>query len=98
MRVRGHVPNTFVVLLDIEDSENVRFLFWHSGRLAVVFGLMQTWHGTPSKSKVTKNLRVCKDCHAALKMILKIVDKKIVVKGHNWFHCFKNGECSCKKY
>lgn len=42
MRVRGHVPNTFVVLLDIEDSENVRFLFWHSGRLAVVFGLMQT--------------------------------------------------------
>ncbi|KAK1426518.1 hypothetical protein QVD17_15192 [Tagetes erecta] len=96
MRLRGYVPNTSVVLLDIEESEKVRFLFRHSEKLAVMFGLINTANGAPIR--VMKNLRVCEDCHAALKLISEIVDREIVVRDRNRFHCFKNGVCSCKEF
>ncbi|KAL8260296.1 hypothetical protein R6Q59_028249 [Mikania micrantha] len=96
MRLRGYVPNTSVVLLDTEESEKVRFLYRHSEKLAVVFGLINTANGTPIR--VMKNLRVCEDCHAALKLISEIVDRKIVVRDRNRFHCFENGVCSCKDF
>ncbi|KAK9068936.1 hypothetical protein SSX86_013052 [Deinandra increscens subsp. villosa] len=96
MRVRGYVPNTSVVLLDIEESEKVKFLFRHSEKLAVVFGLINTANGTAIR--IVKNLRVCEDCHAALKLISEIVDREIVVRDRNRFHCFKNGVCSCKDF
>ncbi|XP_023739829.1 pentatricopeptide repeat-containing protein At5g66520 [Lactuca sativa] len=96
MKKRGYVPNTSVVLLDIEESEKVRFLLGHSEKLAVVFGLMKTGDGMPIR--VMKNLRVCEDCHVALKMISEIVDREIVVRDRSRFHCFKNGVCSCKNY
>ncbi|KAI3676548.1 hypothetical protein L1987_86159 [Smallanthus sonchifolius] len=96
MRIKGYVPNTSVVLLDIEESEKVRFLFRHSEKLAIVFGLISTANGTPIR--VMKNLRVCEDCHAALKLISEIVDREIVVRDRNRFHCFKNGACSCKDF
>lgn len=96
MRSKGYVPNTSVVLLDIEESEKVRFLFGHSEKLAVMFGLINTVNGTPIR--IMKNLRVCEDCHAALKLISEIVDREIVVRDRSRFHCFRNGLCSCKDY
>ncbi|XP_024975210.1 pentatricopeptide repeat-containing protein At5g66520-like isoform X2 [Cynara cardunculus var. scolymus] len=96
MKLRGYVPDTSVVLLDVEESEKVRFLFRHSEKLAVVFGLINTADGTPIR--IMKNLRVCEDCHEALKIISEIVDREIVVRDRSRFHCFKNGMCSCKNY
>ncbi|MFS7988011.1 putative tetratricopeptide-like helical domain superfamily, DYW domain-containing protein [Helianthus anomalus] len=96
MRLRGYVPNTSVVVLDIEENEKVKFVLRHSEKLAAVFGLITTAKGTPIR--IMKNLRVCEDCHAALKLISKIVDREIVVRDRNRFHCFKNGVCSCKDY
>ncbi|KAF5782807.1 putative tetratricopeptide-like helical domain superfamily, DYW domain-containing protein [Helianthus annuus] len=96
MRLRGYVPNTSVIVLDIEESEKVKFVLRHSEKLAAVFGLINTAKGTPIR--IMKNLRVCEDCHAALKLISEIVDREIVVRDRNRFHCFKNGVCSCKDY
>ncbi|KAI0497633.1 hypothetical protein KFK09_020866 [Dendrobium nobile] len=96
LRVRGYVPDTSVVLLDMEESEKESVLYRHSEKLAVVFGLMST---PPGKViRIMKNLRVCNDCHAALKLISEIAKREIIVRDRNRFHCFKDGFCSCRDY
>ncbi|KAF8737556.1 hypothetical protein HU200_014103 [Digitaria exilis] len=95
-RRRGYVPDTSVVLLDMDDAEKERVLARHSEKLAVAFGLMTTPPGTTLR--VMKNLRVCRDCHAVMKLISEIAGREIVVRDRNRFHCFKNGVCSCRDY
>ncbi|KAK6148185.1 hypothetical protein DH2020_019097 [Rehmannia glutinosa] len=96
MRLKGYVPNTSVVLLDIEEEEKEKILFRHSEKLALVFGLINTPPG--ETIRICKNLRVCEDCHASFKLISSIVKREIVVRDRNRFHCFKDGYCSCKDY
>ncbi|PRQ35126.1 putative DYW domain-containing protein [Rosa chinensis] len=96
MKMKGYVPNTSVVLLDMEEDQKEKFLNRHSEKLALVFGLIKTKPGTPIR--IMKNLRVCVDCHAALKLVSEIADREIVVRDRNWFHCFKKGYCSCRDY
>ncbi|TXG68010.1 hypothetical protein EZV62_009285 [Acer yangbiense] len=96
MKLKGYVPNTSVVLLDMEEKEKERFLYRHSEKLALVFGLMNTPPGTPIR--IMKNLRVCEDCHTAFKLISEIVNREIVVRDRNRFHCFKDASCSCRDY
>lgn len=96
MKLKGYIPNTSVVLLDIEEKEKEKFLYRHSEKLALTFGLMNTPPGTPIR--IMKNLRVCEDCHAAFKLISEIVNREIVVRDRNRFHCFQAGSCSCGDY
>ncbi|XP_044487883.1 pentatricopeptide repeat-containing protein At4g21065-like [Mangifera indica] len=96
MKLKGYVPNTSVVLLDLEEKEKEKFLYKHSEKLALAFGLINTISGTPIR--IMKNLRVCEDCHAAFKLISEIVNREIVVRDRNRFHCFKDGSCSCRDY
>lgn len=96
MKLKGYVPNTSVVLLDMEEDQKEKFLNRHSEKLALVFGLIKTKSGTPIR--IMKNLRVCEDCHAALKLISEIANREIVVRDRNRFHCFKDGSCSCRDY
>eukprot|EP01018_Ginkgo_biloba_P031949 Gb_23267 [translate_table: standard] len=96
MKEAGYVPDTNFVLHDVEDEYKNDFLCHHSEKLAIAFGLINTSHGTPII--VVKNLRVCGDCHTAIKFISKIVGRKIVVRDANRFHHFKDGQCSCGDY
>ncbi|XP_019449825.1 PREDICTED: pentatricopeptide repeat-containing protein At5g66520-like isoform X2 [Lupinus angustifolius] len=96
MKGKGYVPNTSVVLLDVEDKEKEKFLFRHSEKLALVFGLINTKPGMTVR--IMKNLRVCEDCHVAFKLLSAIENREIVVRDRNRFHCFKNGTCTCKDY
>ncbi|XXG80063.1 hypothetical protein AAC387_Pa09g1011 [Persea americana] len=96
LKPRGYVPDTSVVLLDMDEDEKLNVLYRHSEKLAVSFGLMNTPHGAPLR--IMKNLRVCGDCHAALKLISEISNRQIVVRDRNRFHCFEDGSCSCKDY
>ncbi|XP_027341762.1 pentatricopeptide repeat-containing protein At3g62890-like [Abrus precatorius] len=96
IKAKGYVPNTSVVLLDVEDQEKEKFLFRHSEKLALVYGLMNTKPGMPIR--IIKNLRVCEDCHAAFKLLSAIENREIVVRDRNRFHCFKDGTCTCKDY
>ncbi|KAK9269544.1 hypothetical protein L1049_001320 [Liquidambar formosana] len=95
MKLKGYVPDTSVVLLEMKDDK-VIVLHRHREKLALVFGLMNTPPRTPIR--IMKNLRVCKDCHAVLKLISAIVNREIVVRDWNRFHCFKIGSCSCRDY
>ncbi|XP_057825107.2 pentatricopeptide repeat-containing protein At3g12770 isoform X1 [Cryptomeria japonica] len=96
MKRLGYVPDTSFVLYDVEELEKERAICSHSERLAIVFGLINTCNGTPIR--VTKNLRVCGDCHIATKFMSKIAKREIIVRDTNRFHHFKDGLCSCGDY
>ncbi|CAI0423017.1 unnamed protein product [Linum tenue] len=85
------------VLRDIEDDQKERHLWVHSERLALAFGLIKTPSGS-SPIRIIKNLRICADCHAVMKLISKIVKRDIIVRDMNRFHHFENGLCSCGDY
>ncbi|RYR17283.1 hypothetical protein Ahy_B03g062047 isoform E [Arachis hypogaea] len=48
--------------------------------------------------RVMKNLRVCSDCHVAIKYISEIKNLEIIVRDASRFHHFKDGTCSCGDY
>ncbi|XP_007032614.2 PREDICTED: pentatricopeptide repeat-containing protein At5g15340, mitochondrial [Theobroma cacao] len=102
LRSAGYVPNTASQVFSGSDGaednardseEKEQALFLHSEKLAVCFGLLSTKPGTPLY--IFKNLRICQDCHAALKIVSKIYNRKVVVRDRNRFHYFKQGSCSC---
>ncbi|GLJ40991.1 hypothetical protein SUGI_0848630 [Cryptomeria japonica] len=92
----GYVSDTNFVLHDVEDEVKENMLSSHSEKLAIAFGLINTKPGTPIL--ITKNLRVCGDCHNASKFISRIVNREIIMRDSNRFHHFKDGLCSCGDY
>ncbi|KAL5538067.1 hypothetical protein UlMin_042277 [Ulmus minor] len=96
IRLAGYVPDTDGVLHDVDEEERENPLYYHSEKLAIAFGLLKTKPG--ETIRISKNLRVCKDCHNASKLISKVFDRQIIVRDRNRFHHFKMGECSCKDY
>eukprot|EP01018_Ginkgo_biloba_P023522 Gb_33335 [translate_table: standard] len=96
LKKAGYVPDTNFVLHDVEEKDKEYILCGHSEKLAIAFGLISTCPGT--LVQVTKNLRVCGDCHNATKFISKIVRREIIVRDANRFHHFKDGVCSCGDY
>ncbi|XP_002978636.2 pentatricopeptide repeat-containing protein At4g14050, mitochondrial [Selaginella moellendorffii] len=96
MKEAGYVPDTSLVLHDVAEEEKEQVLLWHSEKLAVAFGLLNTPAGSPIR--VIKNLRVCKDCHDAAKLISAIEQRRIVFRDLSRFHHFENGVCSCGDY
>ncbi|KAJ4812534.1 hypothetical protein LUZ62_025100 [Rhynchospora pubera] len=96
IKAHGYVPDTDLVLHDLEEAEKEKALEVHSERLAVAFGLISTKPGT--EIKIMKNLRVCVDCHNAFKLIAKVTRRKIVVRDRSRFHHFSEGLCSCGDY
>lgn len=96
MKQRGYAPNLSVVLLDTDEESKEKFLYRHSEKLALCFGLLNISPKTPIR--IMKNLRVCEDCHVAFKCISAIANREIIVRDRNRFHCFKDGLCSCQDY
>uniref|UniRef100_A0A5K0XIN3 DYW domain-containing protein n=2 Tax=Nymphaea colorata TaxID=210225 RepID=A0A5K0XIN3_9MAGN len=96
MKAAGYVPDTSYVLHDVSEEEKEQTLSTHSEKLAIAFGLLNTSPGTAIR--VTKNLRICGDCHVASKFISKIYCREIIVRDVNRFHIFNNGVCSCNDY
>ncbi|CAN1167106.1 Pentatricopeptide repeat-containing protein At3g46790, chloroplastic [Linum perenne] len=81
------------VLYDLEEEEKERILLGHSEKLALAFGLINTSNAEPIR--ITKNLRLCEDCHSFTKYISKLARKEILVRDVNRFHHFRDGVCSC---
>ncbi|KAG2305077.1 hypothetical protein Bca4012_064155 [Brassica carinata] len=96
MKRAGYVSKTSVVLHDVEEEEKERMVRYHSERLAVAYGIMRVSPGKPIR--VIKNLRVCEDCHNAIKCMAKITGRVIILRDNNRFHHFKDGSCSCGDY
>ncbi|KAF8413275.1 hypothetical protein HHK36_001251 [Tetracentron sinense] len=96
MKEAGYVPETDSALHDVEEEDKEGHLAVHSEKLAIAFAIINTCPGT--LIRITKNLRVCGDCHVAAKLISKIVECEIIVRDTNRFHHFRNGVCSCGDY
>ncbi|KAM7254618.1 hypothetical protein ACFE04_003998 [Oxalis oulophora] len=96
MREAGYVPSTKSVFHDVEDDEKANMVCFHSERLAIAFGLIST----PVKSRllITKNIKICEDCHVAIKFISQVTEREIIIRDVNRYHHFKDGMCSCGDY
>jgi pentatricopeptide repeat protein len=80
----------------MEKAAAQRLVGFHSEKLAVAFGLLNT--KADSEIVVIKNLRVCGDCHSFLKVVSGIANRAFVVRDASRFHRFEGGVCSCKDY
>ncbi|XP_074312886.1 pentatricopeptide repeat-containing protein At4g35130, chloroplastic [Silene latifolia] len=69
---------------------------YHSVRLGIAFGLISTTIGKPVL--VRKNIRLCEDCHIAVKKMSEITKREIIVGDSKMYHHFKDGKCSCGDY
>ncbi|KAF0901736.1 hypothetical protein E2562_006202 [Oryza meyeriana var. granulata] len=96
IKAEGYVADTGEALHDLTEEDKVTPLLYHSEKLAIAFGLLRA---RPRETlRITKNLRVCRDCHEATKYISRVFEREIVVRDRNRFHHFKDGMCSCKDY
>uniref|UniRef100_A0A8I6WNT8 DYW domain-containing protein n=1 Tax=Hordeum vulgare subsp. vulgare TaxID=112509 RepID=A0A8I6WNT8_HORVV len=91
-----YVPDTRYVLHDIDQEAKEQALLYHSERLAIAYGLISTPARTPLR--IIKNLRICGDCHNAIKIMSRIVGRELIVRDNKRFHHFKEGKCSCGDY
>ncbi|KAF2314828.1 hypothetical protein GH714_036816 [Hevea brasiliensis] len=93
VREGGYVAQTKFVLHNLGEEEKVQMLYEHSERLAIAYGLLGTAKGTPIR--ITKNLRVCGDCHTFCRLVSKLFERKLIVRDASRFHHFEDGACSC---
>ncbi|XP_027360236.1 pentatricopeptide repeat-containing protein At1g31920 [Abrus precatorius] len=96
LKFEGYTPDTSQVLLNVDEEEKRQRLKYHSQKLAIAFALIHTSEGSPIR--ISRNLRMCNDCHTYTKFISMIYEREITVRDRNRFHHFKNGTCSCKDY
>ncbi|KAG7620768.1 Pentatricopeptide repeat [Arabidopsis suecica] len=96
MKLAGYKPELEFVLHNVEEEQKEKLLLWHSEKLAVAFGCIKLPQGSPIQ--VFKNLRICGDCHKAIKLISEIEKREIMVRDTTRFHHFKDGSCSCGDY
>ncbi|XP_051114707.1 pentatricopeptide repeat-containing protein At4g16835, mitochondrial [Andrographis paniculata] len=96
MKLAGYVPDLESSLHDIGEEQKEQLLMWHSEKLAVAFGLLKVPKELPIR--VFKNLRICNDCHRAIKFVSAVEGREIVVRDATRFHHFRDGECSCGDY
>ncbi|CAH9129188.1 unnamed protein product [Cuscuta epithymum] len=80
----------------LEGDEEGAILLSHSEKLAVGFGLINGSKG--EAIRITKNLRLCEDCHTFTKYVSKVTSREIFVRDINRFHHFRDGICSCGEY
>ncbi|KAF8405479.1 hypothetical protein HHK36_010385 [Tetracentron sinense] len=92
----GFIPKTELVLHDVDEEVKEDMISKHSEKLAIAFGLLVTGAGMPIM--ITKNLRICGDCHSAAKFISLIEKRTIIIRDSKRFHHFANGLCSCGDY
>ncbi|CAA0815274.1 Pentatricopeptide repeat-containing protein -chloroplastic [Striga hermonthica] len=88
--------DTKAVLYDLDYEEKPQLVLGHSEKLAVAFGLINCDKG--ATIRITKNLRLCEDCHSFTKFVSRFEDREILVRDVNRVHRFRDGECSCGNY
>jgi hypothetical protein len=92
----GYSPITSQITVDVDEEEKEQSLLAHSEKLAIAFGLISLAPNLPVH--IIKNLRVCEDCHSAIKLISKLWNREIIVRDRSRFHHFRDGACSCNDF
>ncbi|XP_021724587.1 pentatricopeptide repeat-containing protein At3g16610-like [Chenopodium quinoa] len=92
----GYQAVPSVVFQDVEEEEKEHILLYHSEKLAIAYATISLSPSQPIF--VTKNLRVCGDCHEAIKHITLVTKREITIRDTSRFHHFRDGVCSCGDY
>lgn len=99
LRAEGHVPDLAAASARHDGDEAKELsLCGHSEKKAVAVGLGMCVLSGHSTISVTKNLRVCNDCHAAMMVASRAYCKEIHLRDRSRWHIFKGGACSCSGY
>lgn len=77
-----------------EEEEADPFFCLHTEKLAICYGIISSDSHRPIR--VSKNIRMCIDCHTSAKLISKITKMEIFVKDVSFYHHMINGICSCQ--
>ncbi|MCO5567612.1 hypothetical protein L7F22_021306 [Adiantum nelumboides] len=93
MRVEGNVAHLESVVAASSDIEKEASFCDHAEKIALAFGLLHTPQG--QTLRVTKNLRMCRECHNTSMFISKQKKREIVIRDNCCVHHFKDGFCSC---
>ncbi|TQD77212.1 hypothetical protein C1H46_037269 [Malus baccata] len=96
LKIMGYKAETEHDLHCVGESRKHELLRHHSEKLALTFGLMCLPSNAPIR--IMKNLRICGDCHAFMKISSSCRGREIIVRDKNRFHHFKNGYCSCREF
>ncbi|XP_020208444.1 pentatricopeptide repeat-containing protein At3g16610 [Cajanus cajan] len=96
MKKLGYRADSGFVLHDVEEEEKEQILLYHSEKIAIAFGILNT--SSSDRILVTKNLRICVDCHTAIKFMTLITKREITVRDASRFHHFENGICNCRDF
>ncbi|KAK7245529.1 hypothetical protein RIF29_40375 [Crotalaria pallida] len=96
MKSEGYSPKMRYALINADDTVKEVVLCGHSEKLAMAFGILNLPPGRTIR--VTKNLRVCGDCHEMAKFMSKTTKREIILRDSNRFHHFKDGSCSCRGF
>ncbi|CAF3542705.1 unnamed protein product [Rotaria socialis] len=98
LTAHGHIFDGSWITRPIGQDESVQsILCGHSEKIAVLLNLTQ--EPVPQLIQITKNLRICGDCHSVTKKIANIRQIDIIISDANRVHHFyKNGQCSCQDH
>ncbi|XP_072963988.1 pentatricopeptide repeat-containing protein At1g20230-like [Typha angustifolia] len=91
MKEDGYVPQDIVFC---DEREVDPFTCYHTEKLAVCLGLISMHAQGPIC--VSKNVRMCMDCHSSTKLISKYVTREIFISDGCSYHHFKGAICSCR--
>ncbi|CAF3445944.1 unnamed protein product [Rotaria socialis] len=94
----GHKYDASWIVRPVQPDETIETLLCgHSERLAMAAHFIR--NRKPKRIQMTKNLRMCGDCHEVTKLVALIYQCEIVVRDANRIHHFNmNGQCSCQDY
>ncbi|CAF1579670.1 unnamed protein product [Adineta ricciae] len=93
----GHKFDSSWITREMMPDETVAsILNSHSERLALAYHFIQ--RPVPSRIQIVKNLRICGDCHGAIKLISRIRQCDIIIRDTNRIHHFSEGKCSCNDH
>ena len=94
LKEAGYVHQLQWVLRAMESEEEmVASLCQHSEKIALAFMLLRTDIG--DTINIYNTLRMCGDCHEAIKWLSDIYKRTILVRDTKVWHTFKDGSCSC---
>ncbi|WOK94377.1 pentatricopeptide repeat-containing protein [Canna indica] len=96
LKLEGYKPILSSVVYDVNDDEKENLLKGHSEKLALAYGWLTTTFG--DTIRITKNLRICEDCHLVMRLASRAANREIVVRDNMRFHHFRDGECSCGEF
>jgi pentatricopeptide repeat protein len=92
----GYSPSLHWPSQTRSDYVKENILCGQSEKLAVACGLVYTPNGT--SLRVTKNMKICGSCHAAISLMSIIENRKIQVNAANCVHIFEDGRCHCDEH